>query len=67
MLAWNITYNNRPHSALRNREGKQVWWSPLEKREDLLKLLFEKKEEFEKVRFLKKDKCKTIRQIYKAA
>lgn len=67
MMAWNITYNNRPHSSLRNREGKRVWWSPLEKRADLLNLLEEKKEEFDKVRFLKKEKCKTIRQIYKVA
>lgn len=67
MMAWNITYNNRPHSSLRNREGKRIWWSPLEKRADLLNLLEEKKEEFDRVRFLKKEKCKTIRQIYKVA
>lgn len=67
MCAWNITYNNRPHSSLRNREGKKVWWTPLQKRADLLALLEEKKEEYNKVRFLRKDKQKTIRQLYKAA
>lgn len=62
MLAWNIRYNNRPHASLRNREGKKAWWTPLEKRADLLLLLEEKKDEFERVRFLKK--TKTIRQAY---
>ena len=62
MLAWNIRYNNRPHASLRNREGKKAWWTPLEKRADLLLLLKEKKDEFESVRFLKKPK--TIRQAY---
>ena len=65
MLQWNIRYNNRPHSALKDRNGKSVWWSPLEKREDLLKLLQEKKEEFERVRFIKTPK--TIRQVYSVA
>jgi len=62
MLKWNVRYNNRPHASLRNREGKKAWWTPLEKRADLLLLLEEKKEEFERVRFLKKPK--TIRQAY---
>ncbi|MBQ3600934.1 MAG: transposase [Lachnospiraceae bacterium] len=64
MLKWNITYNNRPHSSLRDREGKRVWWTPLQKREDLSNLLQEKKEEYEKVRFIRNGK--TIRQIYAA-
>ena len=62
MLKWNIRYNNRPHSSLRNREGKKVWWTPLEKREDLLKLLQEKKDEFNVLRFVKIPK--TIKQVY---
>ena len=62
MMKWNIRYNNRPHASLRNREGKKVWWSPLQKRADLLKLLEEKKDEFEKVRFLKKPR--TISEAY---
>ena len=63
MLKWNIAYNKRPHASLKNREGKQVWWSPLEKRADLLKLLEEKKEEYA-VRFVKTPL--TIRQAYAA-
>jgi len=65
MMQWNIRYNNRPHSSLRNRDGKRVWWSPLQKRADLLELLEEKKNEYY-VRFIKKDANKTIRQIYAA-
>jgi transposase InsO family protein len=64
MMKWNIRYNNRPHSSLRNRAGKKVWWTPLEKRQDLLNLLHEKKEEFEPIRFLKVPK--TIKQLYAA-
>ena len=64
MLKWNITYNNRPHSSLRDRNGKQVWFTPLQKREDLSNLLQEKKEEYERVRFIRNGK--TIRQIYAA-
>ena len=56
MMDWNIRYNNRPHASLTNRDGKRVWWTPLQKREDLLNLLREKKEEFERIRFLKKPK-----------
>ena len=64
MMLWNVRYNNRPHASLRNREGKQVWWTPLEKRADLFNLLEEKKEEFEKVRMVAKPKRLTIAQIY---
>ena len=46
MRLWMVRYNNRPHASLKNRVGKQVWWSPLEKRADLLKLLEEKEIEF---------------------
>ncbi len=63
MMQWNIRYNNKPHSSLRNREGKKVWWSPLQKRQDLLDFLQEKREEF-CIRFIKKPK--TIRQVYAA-
>lgn len=63
MLSWNIRYNNRPHSSLRNREGKKVYWSPLEKRQDLQNLLNEKKEEYE-IRFAKIHK--TMKQVYSA-
>lgn len=61
MLKWNIAYNNRPHSSLRNREGKKAWWTPLQKRDDLLALLEENKEDFV-VRFTKTKK--TIKQVY---
>lgn len=64
MMAWNIRYNNRPHSSLRDRNGKRVWWTPLQKRADLLALLEEKREEFENVRFTKK--ARTIRAVYAA-
>ena len=36
MRIWNIRYNNRPHSSLRNRDGKRVWLTPLEKRNELI-------------------------------
>ena len=65
MMSWNIRYNNRPHSALKDRNGKRVWWTPLEKRNDLLNLLAEKKEEFDRVKFVKTPK--TIMQVYAAA
>ena len=65
MMQWNIRYNNRPHSACTNRDGKRVWWSPLQKRADLLLLLEEKKEEYS-VKFVKKSNQRTIRQIYAA-
>ena len=66
MLKWNIRYNNRPHSSLRDREGKRVWWSPIQKRMDLLKLLEEQTSEDTvlKVRFIKENKTKSINYIY---
>lgn len=54
MASWNVRYNNRPHSSLRNREGKRVWFSPIQKREELLQDLKEKRIEF-KGRFLVKN------------
>lgn len=63
MMDWNIRYNNRPHSSLRNREGKKVWWSPIKKREDLLDILREHREEYV-IRFIKNQK--TIKQAYAA-
>ena len=39
MAEWNIRYNNRPHSSLRNREGKRVWFTPLQKRAELMAIL----------------------------
>ena len=65
MMKWNIRYNNRPHSALKDRNGKRVWWTPLQKREDLLNLLNEKRNEFEKVRFIKVQR--NIKQVYAVA
>lgn len=35
MADWLNRYNNRPHSSLKNREGKRVWLTPLEKRAEL--------------------------------
>lgn len=52
MAEWNVRYNNRPHSSLRNREGKRVWLTPLQKRAELLEDLKENTEY--KIRFLKK-------------
>ena len=52
MQAWNIRYNNRPHSQLRDKDGKRVWFTPLQKRAELLELLKENREKY-RVRFLK--------------
>ncbi len=52
MREWNNRYNNRPHSSLRNRFGKRVWQSPIEKRAELLEELKEGLLDF-KIRFLK--------------
>lgn len=35
MKVWNIRYNNCAHSGLKNRYGKRVWQTPLEKRAEL--------------------------------
>lgn len=52
MAEWLERYNNRPHSSLRNREGKRVWYSPLQKREELLEYLKSCRNEY-RVRFVK--------------
>lgn len=52
MQAWLTRYNNRPHSSLRNREGKRVFYSPLQKRAELLEDLKACRNEY-KIRFLK--------------
>ncbi|MCL2176659.1 MAG: DDE-type integrase/transposase/recombinase [Firmicutes bacterium] len=38
---WNKRYNNKPHSAIRNRFGKQTWQSPIQKRAEFLEQLAE--------------------------
>lgn len=53
MAEWLIRYNNRPHSSLRNRYGKRVWQSPIQKREELLEQAREEKELYH-IRFIKK-------------
>lgn len=59
MAAWLNRYNNRPHSSLRNREGKRVWLTPLQKRAELLEdyrkdgFIDENNMEF-KIRFVRK-------------
>lgn len=52
MGAWLNRYNDRPHSQLRNKEGKRVWYSPRQKRAELLEILKECRGEF-RVRFIK--------------
>lgn len=59
MSEWLNRYNNRPHSSLRNREGKRAWLTPLQKRaelmEDYKKIGFKDENDNEiKIRFLKK-------------
>lgn len=46
MREWNIRYNNRPHSQLRDANGKRAWLTPLQKREELLALLGEGSSDF---------------------
>lgn len=41
MQDWLNRYNRKPHTALRNRYGKKVLQSPLDKREELLEILKE--------------------------
>ncbi len=52
MAAWVVRYNNRPHSSLRNKEGKRAWLTPLQKREQLIELLRED-EDAPHIRFIK--------------
>lgn len=51
MKAWNIRYNNCPHSALRDKYGRRSWITPLQKRAELLEAL--KEAGGGRVRFLK--------------
>ena len=59
MANWLNRYNNRPHSSLRNCEGKRVWLTPLQKRAELMEdykqngFKDENDKEF-RIRFLKK-------------
>ena len=54
MAEWNIRYNNRPHSSLRNREGKRVWFTPLQKRAELMAVLKAGQTDVPRVRFIKR-------------
>lgn len=54
MQAWNIRYNNRPHSSLKNKYGKRVWFTPLQKRAELMEVLTSNRQNAPPVRFLKK-------------
>lgn len=55
MAAWLVRYNKSPSTALRDRNGKKTWQSPLDKRAELLAALKEL-ENAPKVRFLKNHK-----------
>lgn len=52
MANWLTRYNNAPSTVLRNKDGKKVFQSPLQKRQELLEILKENGNP-EKVRFLK--------------
>ena len=53
MQDWCNRYNNRPHSSLRDRNGKRRWQTPLQKRAELLEML--KAGDIEgNIRFIKK-------------
>lgn len=54
MQEWNIRYNNRPHSSLRNIEGKRVWFTPLQKRAELMAVLNAGQTDTPRVRFIKR-------------
>lgn len=54
MAEWNIRYNNRPHSSLRNREGKRVWFTPLQKRAELMADVKAGQTDVPRVRFIKR-------------
>lgn len=54
MQKWNIRYNNRPHSSLRNKDGKRVWLTPLQKRQELIADLKERMTDSPPVRFIKR-------------
>lgn len=54
MQEWNIRYNNRPHSSLRNIEGKRVWFTPLQKRAELMTVLKAGQADSPRVRFIRR-------------
>lgn len=54
MKEWLERYNNRPHSALRDKNGKRSWQTPREKRQELLEEIEQHKELY-RIRFLKKE------------
>ena len=54
MQEWNIRYNNRPHSSLRNIEGKRVWLTPLQKRAELMTVLRSGQTDCPRVRFIRR-------------
>ena len=54
MQAWNERYNNRPHSSLRDKNGKRVWQTPLKKRRELMTVLQAPGEDTPKVRLIKR-------------
>ena len=54
MQEWNIRYNNRPHSSLRNIEGKRVWFTPLQKRAELMTVLKAGQTDSPRVRFIRR-------------
>ncbi len=51
MMEWNIRYNNRPHSALRDKNGRRSWQTPNEKRIELLEEL--RQDQTNDLRFIK--------------
>lgn len=55
MGTWLNRYNRTPSAALKNREGKHVWQSPLDKRAELLEILKEEqdKPDAPHIRFIK--------------
>ena len=52
MLEWNIRYNNKPHSSLRDKNGKRTWITPLQKRAELLEVVKANRGAY-KIRFIK--------------
>lgn len=53
MAEWLDRYNNRPHSSLRNREGKRAWQTPIQKREEYIEILKETRNP-QHIRFIKR-------------
>lgn len=53
MRDWNNRYNNCPHSALRDKNGRRSWITPLQKRDELLQQLKENTGGGYRIKFLK--------------